>query len=157
WLIPFIPIGIVLLGGAGWLLRHRWFGGALVQRTSVSHTATQMLTLMKQNGIAFEEIQAMEAYLEGKSDAALNITDAPSSKAEAAPIPELSPRDHVSAYLGAKADAALAVAEATLQETELTLGMILSAEDRVALGRAQEAFRTYRGLQSEFASSLVHG
>lgn len=152
-----IPLLVLLGAGVGWLLRHYAFGGAVTQRASVSHTAAQMLSLMKQHGIDAKDLQSMEVYLQGKSDRALDIDALASTSGEGDLFPDLPRRYQISAFFGAKADAALAVAEAMLKETELTLSILLSDSENEALNNSQQAFRTYRDVQSEFASSIVRG
>lgn len=152
-----IPVAIVLLAAAGFLVRHYFFGGSLVQKATVSHTATQMLSLMKQNGIDVKDIKAVEAYFKGKPSDSLDLAELIVDDQKGELFSDLPSRYQVSAYLGAKADAALNVAEAMLNETELTLSILLSEKENDALNEAQEAFRKYRSAQSEFASSIVSG
>ncbi len=151
-----IPILLLVLAAVGFLFRHYLFGGSLVQRATVSHTATQMLSLMKQHGIDVKDINAVEAYLKGKPVDSLELTELKPKEQEDY-FSDVPPRYQISAYLGARANAALNVAEATLGETELTLSILLSEKENETLNNAQEAFRKYREAQSEFAASIVSG
>lgn len=160
--LALLPVVVVLLGGAGYLIKRHLSKAHFQERAVLTRTATDMLVQMRQHGFTLEDVKTLESYLmrqedfPGGSSSVELIVRGAALDQQGDRVDELG-EPSSSAQLNASASKTLEAAETRLSEVAADLMAQLDDAEKRQFVQTQEAWSVFREHQARFTASPVEG